>query len=108
MPSGPFRSRSRMAPGCGLSSTRSLLARALAQEAGGINVVALGEVMGPYVGESERRLDNVFRVLEGMAPVICFVDEVDTAFVSRGEATGDSGVSKRILGKVLKALGDEQ
>lgn len=91
-------------PGTGKTS----LARAIAQEAGGINVVALGEVMGPYVGESERRLDNVFRVLEGMAPVIAFIDEVDTAFVSRGEATGDSGVSKRILGKVLKALGDEQ
>jgi AAA+ superfamily predicted ATPase len=91
-------------PGTGKSS----LARAIAQEAGGVNVVALGEVMGPYVGESERRLDNVFRVLVGMAPVICFIDEVDTAFVSRGESTGDSGVSKRILGKVLKALGDEQ
>jgi SpoVK/Ycf46/Vps4 family AAA+-type ATPase len=91
-------------PGTGKSS----LARAIAQEAGGINVVALGELMGSLVGESERKLDNVMRLLEGMAPVICFVDEVDTAFVSRGEATGDSGVSKRILGKVLKALGDEQ
>jgi ATP-dependent 26S proteasome regulatory subunit len=91
-------------PGTGKSS----LARAIAQEAGGINVVSLGEIMGSLVGESERRLDNAFRLLRGMAPVICFVDEVDTAFVSRGEATGDSGVSKRILGKVLGALGDEQ
>lgn len=91
-------------PGTGKSS----LARGIAQEAGGVNVVALGELMGSLVGESERKLDNVLRLLEGMAPVICFVDEVDTAFVSRGEATGDSGVSKRILGKVLKALGDEQ
>ncbi len=91
-------------PGTGKSS----LARAIAEEAGGINVVALGEMMGSLVGESERRFDNVLRLLEGMAPVICFVDEVDTAFVSRGDATGDSGVSKRILGKFLKALGDER
>jgi len=91
-------------PGTGKSS----LARALAQETGGINVVAWGEVLGPYVGQSEARMDNILRILEGLAPVICFIDEVDTAFVSRGEATGDSGTSKRILGKFLKALGDEK
>lgn len=91
-------------PGTGKSS----LARALAQESGGLNVVALGELLGSYVGQSEARTDHVLRLLEGLAPVICVVDEVDTAFVSRGEATGDSGVSKRVLGKLLKALGDEQ
>lgn len=90
-------------PGTGKTS----LARALAHESGGVNVVALGEVLGSYVGQSEARMDHVLRLLEGLAPVICFVDEVDTAFVSRGEATGDSGVSKRVLGKILKALGDE-
>lgn len=91
-------------PGTGKTS----LARALAQESGGVNVVALGEVLGSYVGQSEARMDNVLRILEGLAPVICFIDEVDTAFVSRGESTGDSGVSKRVLGKVLQALGDER
>ncbi|MCW5941089.1 MAG: ATP-binding protein [Fimbriimonadaceae bacterium] len=91
-------------PGTGKSS----LARALAAEAGGVNVVAFGEVMGSYVGESERRMDSVLRVVEGMAPVIVFMDEVDTTFVARGEPTGDSGTSKRVLGKILAALGDER
>jgi len=91
-------------PGTGKTS----VARALAWEAGGINVVSLGEIKASLVGESERRMDHALRLLTGMSPVICFVDEVDTFFVSRGEATGDSGTSKSILGKFLAALGDDQ
>ncbi|HKP52036.1 MAG TPA: AAA family ATPase [Chloroflexia bacterium] len=89
-------------PGTG----KSYFARALARDAG-IPVVEMGDVRGPYVGETERNLSLVLDVARSMAPVIIFVDEVDQAFSNRqGRSATDSGVEQRVLQRLLRFMDD--
>ncbi len=61
-------------PGCG----KTFLARATAGEAG-IHFVAVGidEVLDMWLGQSEKRLHELFRTARAKAPAILFFDEVD-------------------------------
>src|SRR6478736_3353581 len=61
-------------PGCG----KTFLARATAGEAG-IHFVAVGieEVLDMWLGQSEKRLHELFRAARAKAPAILFFDEVD-------------------------------
>ncbi|RMG28243.1 MAG: ATP-binding protein [Methanobacteriota archaeon] len=88
-------------PGTG----KSLLAKALAQESG-ISLVKMGDIRSMWVGESERRMSLVLNLLQAMAPVIVFIDEIDQAIGQRSASSGDSGVSGRIFGKILEFMGD--
>jgi SpoVK/Ycf46/Vps4 family AAA+-type ATPase len=61
-------------PGCG----KTFLARATAGEAG-IHFVAVGieEILDMWLGQSEKRLHELFRTARAKAPAILFFDEVD-------------------------------
>jgi transitional endoplasmic reticulum ATPase len=61
-------------PGCG----KTFLARAAAGEAG-IHFVAVGieEILDMWLGQSEKRLHELFRTARQKAPAILFFDEVD-------------------------------
>jgi transitional endoplasmic reticulum ATPase len=61
-------------PGCG----KTYLARATAGEAG-IHFVAVGieEILDMWLGQSEKRLHELFRTARQKAPAILFFDEVD-------------------------------
>ena len=61
-------------PGCG----KTFLARATAGEAG-IHFVAVGieEVLDMWLGQSEKRLHELFQTAKRKAPAILFFDEVD-------------------------------
>lgn len=61
-------------PGCG----KTFLARATAGEAG-IHFVAVGieEILDMWLGQSEKRLHELFRNARAKAPAILFFDEVD-------------------------------
>jgi SpoVK/Ycf46/Vps4 family AAA+-type ATPase len=61
-------------PGCG----KTFLARATAGEAG-IHFVAVGieEILDMWLGQSEKRLHELFRTARQKAPAILFFDEVD-------------------------------
>jgi transitional endoplasmic reticulum ATPase len=61
-------------PGCG----KTFLARATAGEAG-IHFVAVGieEVLDMWLGQSEKRLHELFQTAQRKAPAILFFDEVD-------------------------------
>lgn len=82
-----------------------MVAKALAR-AWGRPLVLLdpGRLYGPYVAESERRLADALRTIEAMAPVVVWVDEIEKGFASHGE--GDGGVSRRILGTLLRWMQD--
>jgi ATP-dependent 26S proteasome regulatory subunit len=84
-------------PGCG----KSLIAKTLARS-WEIPLVSLhvSRLYGQYVGESEQRLRDALATAEAMAPVVLWIDELEKAFPSRGEA--DGGVSQRILGETLR------
>lgn len=89
-------------PGTG----KSITAEALASESR-VAMVKLGDFRGMYVGESERNLSRILGLLEALHPVVVFVDEIDQAFGGRdGASAGDSGVERRIFGRLLEFMSD--
>jgi AAA+ superfamily predicted ATPase len=89
-------------PGCG----KSLVAKTLART-WGLSLVLLdpGRLYGPYVGESESRLEGALATVEAMAPAVLWVDEIEKGFAA-GTSGGDSGVSQRVLGSFLRWMQD--
>ncbi|RLB04308.1 MAG: hypothetical protein DRG83_05090 [Deltaproteobacteria bacterium] len=93
-------------PGTG----KTIIAEALAQEAE-INIVQMGDIKSKWVGESEKNLEKVFRLLKDMAPVIVFVDEIDQAIGGRVTEPGAGGgerVSAAMFAKILKEMGSNE
>lgn len=90
-------------PGTG----KTILARALAQESN-IPMVRMGNIRSMWVGESERNLNRVLSLIEDLAPVLVFVDEIDQAIGGRSSVAGDSGVSQRMFGRLLEYMGREE
>ncbi len=89
-------------PGTG----KTILAEALASSSK-MTLVRLGDIRGRFVGESERNMSNVLKLLVQLAPVIVFIDEIDQTIGRRGTSyEGDSGVSRRLFGKLLAFMGD--
>lgn len=92
-------------PGTG----KTLVAEALAKEAG-FNLVRLGDIRSKWVGDSERNLTLVLRLLVELAPAVVFVDELDQAFGAHDRGSNaDSGVSARLFARILNFMThDEQ
>jgi AAA+ superfamily predicted ATPase len=58
-----------------------------------------GRLYDKYVGESEKNLRKALAVAEAMAPCVLWIDEIEKAFASGGDA--DGGLSRRMLGSFL-------
>lgn len=88
-------------PGTG----KTLLAKAVAHESG-INFISIKgpELISKYVGESEKRLRNIFRKAKQASPCILFFDEIDAVAPRRGSHSGDSGTSERFLSQFLTEM----
>lgn len=63
----------------------------------------LSRVFSKYVGDSESRVRAALDMVESMAPVVLFIDEIDKGLGGIGSG-GDSGTSSRVLGTVLTWL----
>ncbi|MCX8150666.1 MAG: CDC48 family AAA ATPase [Candidatus Bathyarchaeota archaeon] len=88
-------------PGCG----KTLLARAVATESDANFISIKGpEVFSKWVGESEKAIREVFRKARMAAPAVIFFDEIDSLTPQRGSATGDSGVSERVISQLLTEM----
>lgn len=69
-------------PGCG----KTHIARATAGEMGAkFYVVALNEVLGQYVGQTEKAIAQIFEVARSTSPSVIFVDEVDALGSKRSD-----------------------
>jgi ATP-dependent 26S proteasome regulatory subunit len=69
----------------------------------------LSSIFNKYVGESESNMENMKMVIESMAPCVVFIDEIDKVFAGENRgSSGDSGVTSRILGKLLTWIQDTQ
>lgn len=93
-------------PGCG----KSQFAKSLGNEMGRPTLVLdVGSLLGSLVGQSEANTRQALRIIDAMAPAVCFIDEVEKAFsgVSTSGQT-DSGVSARLFGTFLSWLNDHQ
>lgn len=86
--------------GCG----KSLCARAVAGE-WNLPLVKFDTavVYDKYIGETEKRIQKVFQVAEGLAPCVLWIDELEKVFAGSGpdSASADAGVSSRLLASFL-------
>jgi len=86
--------------GCG----KSLCARAIAGE-WKLPLVKFdtAAVYDKFIGETEKRIQKVFRVAEGLAPCVLWIDELEKVFAGSGpdSASADAGVSSRLLASFL-------
>jgi chloramphenicol 3-O-phosphotransferase len=89
-------------------SGKSAFARALGQEVGRPTLILdLGALYGSLVGATEANIRQSLKVIDAMAPCICFVDELEKALSGVG-GQGDSGVSTRLFGTLLTYLSDHE
>ncbi|MEM5855426.1 MAG: CDC48 family AAA ATPase [Candidatus Aenigmatarchaeota archaeon] len=87
-------------PGCG----KTLLAKAVANESGANFISVKGpEVLTMWVGESERKIRELFRRARQVAPAIIFLDEIDALAPRRGLYRG-SAVTETVVSQLLTEL----
>jgi SpoVK/Ycf46/Vps4 family AAA+-type ATPase len=93
--------------GCG----KSLCARAVAGE-WNLPLVKFdtAAIYDKFIGETEKRIQKVFRVAEGLAPCVLWIDELEKVFAGSGpdSASVDAGVSSRILASFLSWMQDRR
>jgi AAA+ superfamily predicted ATPase len=65
----------------------------------GIPMVMLKNFRSQWQGQTEANLERILGLLEAMTPVAVMIDEADAALGNR-DASGDSGVSKRVFGQI--------
>jgi len=87
-------------PGTG----KTLIAKAVATESAANFIAIKGpEVMSKWVGESEKKLREVFRKAKQVSPCIVFLDELDALAPTRGTG-GDNNVSDRLVDQLLTSM----
>jgi transitional endoplasmic reticulum ATPase len=85
-------------------SGKTLLAKAIANESGANFISIAGpELLSKWVGESEKRVREVFRRAKQVAPAIIFFDEIDALAPRRGMDTG-THVTENVVSQILTAM----
>lgn len=85
-------------PGTGKTTIASAFANAC-----GFNLVELSdEIKSMWVGQSEARLSMALQLIQSLAPVILFIDEIDQTFSNRSNSSQDGGVSSHYLKTLFK------
>jgi SpoVK/Ycf46/Vps4 family AAA+-type ATPase len=87
--------------GCG----KSLTAKAIATS-WRLPLVRLdmGRIYSGYIGASEENLRRAIRVVESLAPVVLWIDEIEKGLAGSSGGQSDSGVSARVFGTMLTWL----
>ncbi|HEY8378819.1 MAG TPA: AAA family ATPase, partial [Nannocystis sp.] len=87
--------------GCGKSLAARVCAHAL-----GLGLLRLepGRLYGGTLGESEANLRRVTAVVERIAPVALWIDELDKGLAGSDGAASDAGTAARVLGGLLTWL----
>lgn len=92
-------------PGCG----KSQICKALGNETGRpVILLDVGSLMGSLVGQTESRTRQALKIIDAMGKSVVLLDEVDKAFGSATNGSGDSGVSARMFGTFLSWLNDRK
>lgn len=92
-------------PGTGKSLTAKVLAR---QWGIPLVKVSFALVFDKFVGETERKLKEVFETLELLSPCIAWFDEIEKAIASGGTGENDGGVSNRAFGMLLEWMQEKK
>ncbi len=67
----------------------------------------IGQLMSKYVGESESNALQAIKLLDSLAPLVLWVDEIEKAFSGVG-GDFDSGATQRVFGIFLKWMSDRE
>ncbi|MBD3155491.1 MAG: CDC48 family AAA ATPase [Candidatus Aenigmarchaeota archaeon] len=87
-------------PGCG----KTMLAKAVANESNSNFISVKGpELFSKWVGESEKRVRELFRRAKQVSPSIIFFDEIDALVPKRGSSRGEN-VSEKVVSQMLTEL----
>jgi len=88
-------------PGTG----KTMLAKAVANESEANFISVKGStLLSKWYGESEKRVEEIFRKAKQVAPAIIFLDELDALVPIRGGAVGEPHVTERIVNQLLSEL----
>jgi len=88
-------------PGTG----KTLLAKAVANESNANFISIKGpELLSKWVGESEKRIREVFKKAKQVSPSIIFFDEIDSLATMRNSLSGDSRVGERVVSQLLAEM----
>jgi len=87
---------------------KTIFAKSLAKEVGmPFATLSPENFMTSFVGESEKQLRDIIRLLEEMAPVVVLIDEIDRLGGRGDGGESDGGTSKRLFSQFLEWFGDE-
>src|SRR5258706_2200406 len=93
------------------SCGKSLCARAIAGE-WKLPLVKFNSaaIFDKYIGETEKRIQKVFKVAERLAPCVLWTAELEKVFAGSGadSASADAGVSSRLLAAFLSWMQDRK
>ena len=88
-------------PGCG----KTYIARAIAGDLGASFIhVTLAELLGKWLGDSEKAIRSVFRNARAAAPCVIFFDEFDALGGRRTSGGGGSQTMRAIMTQLLEEL----
>lgn len=88
-------------PGTG----KTMLAKAVANESEANFITVKGSaLLSKWYGESEKRVEEIFRKARQVAPSIIFLDELDALVPMRGSAAGEPHATERIVNQLLSEI----
>jgi len=88
-------------PGTG----KTMLAKAVANEGEANFITVKGSaLLSKWYGESEKRVEEIFRKARQVAPSIIFLDELDALVPVRGTAAGETHATERIVNQLLSEM----
>jgi transitional endoplasmic reticulum ATPase len=88
-------------PGTG----KTMLAKAVANESDANFITVKGSaLLSKWYGESEKRVEEIFRRAKQVAPSIIFLDELDALVPVRGGSIGEPHVTERVVNQLLSEM----
>jgi transitional endoplasmic reticulum ATPase len=88
-------------PGTG----KTMLAKAVANESEANFITVKGSaLLSKWYGESEKRVEEIFKKARQVAPSIIFLDELDALVPVRGGASGEPHATERIVNQLLSEM----
>lgn len=93
-------------PGCGKSEAAKILYYQWDEQLP-LLLLSVDQLMGGYVGDSERNMRLALSQAEAMAPCILWIEELDKGF-SAASSGSDSGTFKRMFGRLLEWMQDKE
>ncbi len=87
--------------GCGKSLTAKAIATTWKMP---LVRLDMGRIYSGLVGSSEQNLRKAISVVESLAPVVLWVDEIEKGLAGGGAGSNDTGVSARVFGSLLTWL----